>query len=343
MDDLAPNRCSELTMKTPSLLLAALLIAGSPCRFDAASAADLTAWRDSASKRAIIEFVDKVTRQDSPEYVPSADRIAAFDDDGTLWTEQPLSAQFAFAVDRVTALSPQHPEWYAMEPFASILRGNMQAALAAGDLGLQEVLRATRAGMTSEDFEAVVREWIATARHPETGRLYTEMAYKPMLELFAFLKDHDFKTFIVSRGDTEFMRIFSERVFNVSSQQVIGVHELRFDTENQLPVSFELLTHSATGEKRSKFAGRETRLKRRPIAAFGNSDDDIQMLQWATAGEGVRLGLLVHHTDAQREWAYDVITSTGKLDNALDRAQANDWTIVDMRTDWKVVFSFEER
>ncbi len=216
-------------MKTLSLLLAAFLIAGSPYRSIAASAADLTAWNESASKRAIIEFVDKVTRQGGREYVPSADRIAAFDDDGTLWTEQPLSVQFAFAVDRVKALSRQHPEWSGMEPFASILRGDIPAALAAGDIGLRKLLTATRAGMTREDFEAVVREWIATARHPETGRLYAEMAYKPMIELLAFLKGHDFKTFIVSRGDTEFMRIFAERVFNVPPEQVVGAHELRFE------------------------------------------------------------------------------------------------------------------
>jgi phosphoserine phosphatase len=299
----------------------------------------LPSWNDGAAKKAIVRFVETVARKGSPGLIPVAERIATFDNDGTLWAEQPMYFQALFAFDRVKALSPQHPEWTEKEPFASILRGDLQSALAGGEHALVELIMATHAGMTTEEFERIVREWIATARHPKTGRLYTEMVYQPMLELLAYLRANGFKTFIVSGGGVEFMRPWTERVYGIPPEQVIGSSiKTTFEQRDGKPVLVRLPEVSFVDDKAGKPVGINSHIGRRPIAAFGNSDGDLQMLQWVSAGAGSRFCLLVRHTDAEREWAYDRQSSVGRLDKGLDEAKARGWTVVDMKRDWKVVF-----
>ncbi len=305
---------------------------------------NLPSWNEGASKQAIMEFVGKVTRQGGLDYVPPAERVATFDNDGTLWPEQPMPIQFAFALDRVKALSPRHPEWTTTEPFASMLQGDIKGAVAGGEPAFAQILRAIHAGMTAEEFEKVVQDWLATAKHPETGRPYTEMAYQPMLELLAYLEANGFKIFVICSGDIDFMRIFTERVYGAPLEHVIGSsREVKLRRNDAKPVVVALSDNTFNGKKYGTLVDSQTPLGLLPIAAFGNSDDDIQMLQWATEGSSAGLGLIVHHTDAEREWAYDAYAATGKLDNGLDQAQANDWAIVDMKHDWKIVFSFEQR
>jgi phosphoglycolate phosphatase-like HAD superfamily hydrolase len=309
----------------------------------AAQVADmLPSWNDGASKRAFVEFVAQVTRQDGPNFVPLAERIAAFDNDGTLWSEQPLYFQFLFAIDRVKALAPEHPEWKDKEPFASLLRGELKAALAGGEHVIIEVVMATHAGMTTDEFEKVVKDWLATAKHPTTGQPYTEMAYQPMLELLAYLRANGFKTFIVSGGGIEFMRAFAEKVYGIPPEQVIGSSgKLKFEVRDSKPVLVKLPTVEFIDDKADKPVAIQKFIGRRPIAAFGNSDGDLQMLQWTCDGSGPRFCLYVHHTDAGREWAYDRTSSIGRLDKGLDEANAKGWTVVNMKSDWKKVFPFQ--
>ncbi|MEX2298378.1 MAG: HAD family hydrolase [Dongiaceae bacterium] len=309
----------------------------------AALAADpLPSWNETASKAAIVAFVDRVTPEDSPDFVPPAERIAVFDNDGTLWAEQPLYFQFAFAIDRVKTLVPQHPEWQTQEPFQSILAGDMKTALAGGEKAIVELITATHSGMTTDEFATIVEEWIATAMHPVTGRLYTEMVYQPMLELLAYLRDNGFKTYIVSGGGIEFMRVFSERVYGIPPEQVIGSSGVtEFQINDGIPVIMRLPEVGFVDDKAGKPVAIQWFIGRRPIAAFGNSDGDLQMLQWVTAGEGPRFGLIVHHTDAAREWAYDRDSSIGHLDEALDAARQQDWVVVDMKDDWWTIYPTE--
>jgi len=302
----------------------------------------LPSWNDTASRHAIVAFVDKVTRAGSPDFVPVAERIATFDNDGTLWSEQPMYVQAFFAFDRVKALAPQHPEWRQKEPFASILKGDVKAALAGGERALADIIMATHAGTTTEEFEGVVRDWIATAKHPKTGRLHTEMVFQPMLELLTYLRANGFKTFIVSGGGIEFMRPWSERVYGIPPEQVVGSSvKTRFEIRDGTPVLVRLPEVDFVDDKAGKPVGINLHIGRRPIAAFGNSDGDLQMLQWTAAGPGPRLCLYVHHTDAAREWAYDRSSHVGSLDKGLDEARAKGWVVVDMKSDWKVVFPFE--
>ena len=310
-----------------------------------AFAADpLPSWNDTASKKAIVAFVERVTKESSLDFVPPAERIATFDQDGTLWSEQPMYFQFFFALDRVKALAPQHPEWKEKEPFASLLKGDVKGALAGGERALLEIVMATHAGMTTEEFEKTVKEWIATARHPKTGRLYTEMVYQPTLELLAYLQANGFKTYIVSGGGIEFIRPWAEKVYGIPPEQVIGSSiKTKFDVRDGKPVLVRLPEVNFIDDKEGKPIAINQHIGRRPIAAFGNSDGDLQMLQWATAGSGARFALLVHHTDAEREWAYGRASSIGRLDKALEEAQANGWTVVDMKSDWKIIFPFEKR
>jgi phosphoglycolate phosphatase-like HAD superfamily hydrolase len=299
----------------------------------------LPSWNDTASKKAIVSFVGKVTKEGSPEFVPPPERIAVFDNDGTLWAEQPMYFQLAFALDRVKALAPQHPEWKDKEPFASLLKGDVKAALAGGERAILEIVMATHAGMTTEEFSQAVTDWIMMAKHPKTGKRYSEMVYQPMLEVLAYLRANGFKTFIVSGGGIEFMRPWTEKVYGIPPEQVVGSSgKLKFEMRNGKPVLMKLPEINLIDDKEGKPLGIQMHIGRRPIAAFGNSDGDLQMLQWTTAGSGARFALIVHHTDEKREWAYDRESSIGKLDKAWDEAVAKGWTVVDVKKDWKVVF-----
>ena len=250
--------------------------------------------------------------------------------------------QFLFALDRVKVLAPQHPEWKTKEPFASLLKGNLKGALAGGERAMLEIVMATHAGMTTAEFETLVRDWISAAKHPKTGRLYTEMVYQPMLELLAYLRANGFKTFIVSGGGIEFMRPWTEKVYGIPPEQVIGSSiKTQFAMRDGKPVLVRLPAVNFIDDKAGKPVGINQQIGRRPILAFGNSDGDLQMLQWTAAGGGARFMGLVHHTDAAREWAYDRTSAVGRLDKALDEAQAKGWTVVDMKTDWKRIFAFE--
>ena len=307
----------------------------------AAHAADpLPSWTDGAAKRSIVTFVDRVTTDGSVDFVPAPERIAVFDNDGTLWAEQPLYFQFLFAVDRVKALAPQHPEWKQKEPFRSLLAGDLKGALSGGEEAIFELVMATHSGMTTADFEQIVKDWLATAKHPKTGRPFTEMVYQPMLELLAHLRANGFKTYIVSGGGIEFMRSWTEKVYGIPPEQVIGSSgKTRFELRDGKPVLMKLPELHHFDDKAGKPVAIQHHIGRRPIAAFGNSDGDLQMLQWTTAGDRARFALIVHHTDAEREWAYDRASSIGHLDEALDEAEAKGWTAVDMKRDWKIVFS----
>ena len=316
------------------LLLAAVLGASDP----------LPSWNEGKSKQAIVEFVAKVTKEGASEFVPPAERIAAFDNDGTLWAEQPMYFQMLFALDRVKALAPQHPEWKEKEPFAALLRGDVKGALAGGEKAMVEIVMSTHAGTTTGEFETVVRDWIATARHPTTKRPYTEMVYQPMLELLGYLRANGFKTYIVSGGGVEFMRAWAERVYGIPPEQVIGSSiKTKFELRDGQPVLVRLPELNFVDDKAGKPVGIHEHIGRRPIAAFGNSDGDLQMLQWTAAGAGPRLCLFVHHTDAEREWAYDRESAIGKLDQGLAEAGARGWTVVDMKHEWKSVFPPEKR
>ena len=304
----------------------------------------LPSWNDGPAKQSIVAFVATVTKDGSPDFVPPAERIATFDNDGTLWAEQPMYVQFLFALDRVKALAPQHPEWKDKEPFASLLKGSVKGALAGGEPAIFQIVMATHAGMTTEEFEKIVSDWITTAKHPKTGRRYTEMVFQPMLELLAYLRTNGFKTFIVSGGGVEFMRPWTEKVYGIPPEQVIGSSgKLKFDMRDGKPALMKLPELNFFDDKAGKPVGIQTYIGRRPIAAFGNSDGDLQMLQWTCSGSGsgTRFCLYVHHTDAAREWAYDRQSHIGRLDKGLDEAKAKGWTVVSMKDDWKRIFAFE--
>ncbi|MCA9008677.1 MAG: haloacid dehalogenase-like hydrolase [Planctomycetaceae bacterium] len=305
-----------------------------------ARAADpLPSWNDGKAKQSIIDFVEKITQPDSPNFIPPAERIATFDNDGCLWTEQPMYFQAFFVFDRVKALAPQHPEWKTQEPFASILKGDIKSALAGGEHSLAQLVMATHAGMTTDEFEKIVTAWITTAKHPKTGKLYTEMVYQPMLEVLAYLRANGFKTFIVSGGGIEFMRPWSERVYGIPPEQVVGSSiKTKYEVRDGKPVLVRLPELNFIDDKEGKPVGIQQHIGRRPVMAFGNSDGDFQMLEWTTSGSGARFGLLVHHTDAQREFAYDRESSVGRLARGLDEAASRGWTVVDMKNDWKQVY-----
>jgi len=333
--------------KQPWLALVVCLLAALACVASSTpvQAADrLPSWNEGAAKKSILQFVAKVTKKGSPDFVPPAERIAVFDNDGTLWAEQPMYFQAFFVFDRVKALAPQHPEWKTQEPFASVLKGDVKAALAGGERALGQLVMATHAGTTTDEFERSVTAWIAAARHPKTGRAFTEMVYQPMLELLAYLRANGFKTFIVSGGGIEFMRPWSERVYGVPPEQVIGSSiKTAFELRDGRPALVRLPEVNFIDDGAGKPVGIQMHIGRRPLAAFGNSDGDLQMLQWTAAGPGARLCLYVHHTDAEREWAYGRTSSIGRLDKGLDEANARGWTVVDMKTDWRRVFAFEKQ
>ena len=302
----------------------------------------LPSWNDGASKSAIIEFVTAVTDKSSTDYVPPAERIATFDNDGALWSEKPMYFQLLFALDRVKALAPEHPEWKTTQPFKAVLDNDMETVVAAGEKGLLELVMATHADITTAEFEQIVTDWLKTARHPRFNRPYNELVFQPMLELLTYLRANDFKTFIVSGGGIEFMRPWVEEVYGIPPEQVVGSSiRTKFEIRDGEPVLVRLAEINFIDDKAGKPVGINEHIGRRPIAAFGNSDGDLQMLQWTAAGDGKRLMLLVHHTDDKREYAYDRESHVGKLDKALDEANQRGWTVVNMKNDWKVVYPFE--
>jgi haloacid dehalogenase-like hydrolase len=324
-----PRRCAGILALAIMLVAAPLIHAADP----------LPSWNDGATKQAIITFVTQVTTDGAPTFVPPAERIATFDNDGTLWAEQPMYFQAFFIFDRMKALAPQHPEWTTKEPFASVLKGEVKAALAGGERAIVEMAMATHAGMTSDEFTAIVSDWITTARHPQTKRLFTEMVYQPMLEVLAYLRANGFKTYIVSGGGIEFMRPWTERVYGIPPEQVIGSSiKTKFDMRESGPALVRLPEINFIDDKAGKPVGIQQHIGRRPIAAFGNSDGDLHMLQWTAAGPGPRFCLYVHHTDAEREWAYDRQSHIGQLDKGLDEAFTKGWTIADMKRDWKAIY-----
>jgi phosphoglycolate phosphatase-like HAD superfamily hydrolase len=329
-----------------ALLSAFAALPALPVLFPVSASADiagdpLPSWNDTASKKGIVAFVERVTKQGSPDLVREDERIATFDNDGTLWAEQPIYFQLAFALDRVKALAPLHPEWKDKEPFASLLRGDLKGALAGGEAAIFQIVTVTHSGMTTVEFEKIVHDWITSAKHPQTGKLYSEMIYQPMLEVLAYLRGNGFKTFIVSGGGIDFMRVFAQRVYGIPPEQIVGSSgKLDFEMRDGKPILMKLPELSFNDDKAGKPVQIQMHIGRRPIASFGNSDGDLQMLEWAKGGAGVRFALLVHHTDAEREWAYDRKSAVGQLDKALDVAQAEGWTVVDMKNDWKKIFPF---
>ncbi len=299
---------------------------------------ELGSWREGASKRAIVDFVARVTQPGGPDFVPPAERIAVFDNDGTLWSEKPMPFELAFALDRVKELAPAHPEWKTKQPFASVLAGDMPAVLRTGEHGLAEIMLATHTGITTDELARAVTAWIASARHPTTGLPYTSMVYAPMLELLSYLRAHGFKTFIVSGGGVEFMRPWTDRVYGVPPEQVIGsAVKLALEVRDGKPVVVNTPNIDFVDDKEGKPVGIESRIGRRPIAAFGNSDGDRQMLEWTTAGSGPRFAMIVHHDDAAREYAYDRKDAFQRLDQAWDEAMVKGWTVVSMKNDWTVI------
>lgn len=299
----------------------------------------LPSWNKGPTRTSIVEFVEAVTDEKSPSHVPHEERIAVFDNDGTLWSEQPMYFQIIFALEQVRELAPANPQWKTEEPFASVLKGDIPAALAGGEAAVLKILMATHAGKTTDEFEQDVKHFLETARHPTTGRKYTQMVYQPMLELLDYLRAHDFKTFIVSGGGIEFMRPWVESVYSIPPEQVVGSSILtKYEVRDGVPVLVRLPEINFIDDKVGKPVGINQHIGRRPVIAVGNSDGDFEMLEWSTAGAGPRLGILVHHTDAAREWAYDRESHIGKLVRGLDEAKPRGWTVIDMKQDWKTIY-----
>jgi phosphoglycolate phosphatase-like HAD superfamily hydrolase len=300
----------------------------------------LPSWTDGAAKKSIVDFVVRTTTQGGADFVPRTQRIATFDNDGTLWCEQPIYFQGAFAIDRVRALAAKHPDWNARPALKAAIDGDMKALAAAGEKGLLQIMVATHAGMTTAEFTQSVVDWTRSARHPRFNRPYTELVYQPMLELLAYLRANGFKTFIVSGGGIEFMRPWTEQVYGIPPEQVVGssgVTEFQTGADGK-PVLLKRAKMEFIDDGPGKPIGINRFIGRRPVFAFGNSDGDQQMLQWTVAGEGARFAGLIRHTDPEREYAYDRQSHIGKLDKALDEANRRGWTVVDMKRDWRMVF-----
>jgi hypothetical protein len=335
MNRISPLRASQLRLLLPGLVPIIAI-----CICSVANAADpLTSWNEGPAKLSILEFVAAVTDKNSKDYVAPAERIATFDNDGTLWVEQPIYTQILFAVDRVNTLAPRHPEWKGKQPFKAVLEQGPKGVMAAGKKGVVEILAATHTGMTAEEFEVIVEQWLAGAKHPRFKKPFTQLVYQPQLELMAYLRDNGFKVFIVSGGGIEFMRPWTERVYGVPPEQVVGSSaKIEFQMKDGKPVLVRLPEVNFIDDKAGKPVGLYQHIGRRPILAFGNSDNDMQMIQYTLAGEGRRLGLFLHHTDTDREYAYDRKSHIGTLNKVLDIATENDWIVVDMKKDWKTVF-----
>lgn len=320
-----------------ALLAAGLSSLGAPAF---AQTEPLPSWNDGKAKQAILDFVGKVTQEGGPDFVPPERRIATFDNDGTLWAEQPVYFQLQFALDEIRRLAAEKPELKGKEPYRSVLARDLKALSADHGKGLLQAMMTTHTGMTTDAFANIVGNWLDTARHPTKQRRYDEMVYQPQVELLRFLRSQGFKTFIVSGGGVEFMRVFAEKTYGIPPEQVVGssgVVTYRLDASGR-PDLFKQAKAEFVDDGPGKPVGINRFIGRRPILAFGNSDGDLQMLQYTAAGNGPRLALIVHHTDAEREWAYDRNSPIGKLDKALDEGRAKGWTIVDMKADWKTVF-----
>jgi phosphoglycolate phosphatase-like HAD superfamily hydrolase len=299
----------------------------------------LPSWNEGKTKQSIIDFVNTVTDENSFDYVELKNRIATFDNDGTLWSEQPYYFQFQFAFDRVKEMAADHPEWNDNPLFKAALENDMKTVMKSGMHGLMELVMATHAGMTTDEFAQIVKDWINTAKHPKTNKLYKEMVFQPMLELLDYLRENGFKTYIVSGGGIEFMRPWTENVYGIPAEQVVGSSgKVKFEIKDGQPILVKLPEINFIDDKEGKPVGIHQFIGKRPIAAFGNSDGDLQMLQWTAAGDGKRFMLYVHHTDAEREWAYDRESSIGRLNKGLDEANEKGWTVVDMKNDWKVIY-----
>ncbi|MFG1364187.1 HAD family hydrolase [Xanthobacter versatilis] len=304
----------------------------------------LPSWNQGATKAAIVDFVARISRDGGPDFVPVEDRIAVFDNDGTLWSEQPAYFQAAFAFDRIRALAKDHPEWKDKQPFKAVLEGDMKTLAGAGEKGLLEIVAATHAGMSVSDFGALVTDWITTARHPRFDRPYTDLVFQPMLELLAYLRANGFRTFIVSGGGIEFMRPWAPGIYGIPPEQIVGSSgKTEFRLDGDKPEIVKLPAVEFVDDGPGKPVGINRFIGRRPVFAAGNSDGDLQMLQWTTLKSGPRFGLIVHHTDAEREWAYDRASPFGRLDKALDEAPRRGWTVVDMKSDWNVIYPFEKK
>ncbi len=303
----------------------------------------LPSWREGISKTAVTEFVVRVTTSGSPDFVPEPERIAVFDNDGTLWVEQPLYAPVAFLLYRVKALAPSHPEWKEKEPFKTILENDTKTLAPVLRRYWVELLVATQTGMTTEQFNDIVKDWIAAARHPRFDRPYTDLAYQPMLEVLKYLREKGFKTYIVSGGGLEFMRPWTEKLYGIPPEQVIGTSvKTKFEMRDGKWSIFRLPEIDFINDRGGKPVSIQKFIGKRPLIAFGNSDGDMQMLQWTTSGPGRRLGLIIHHTDPEREYAYDRESDVGRLDKALDKAEHWNWIVVDMRNDWSRIFTFDK-
>lgn len=305
---------------------------------------NLPSWNDGPAKQAILDFVAKVTDENSKAFVSAADRIAVFDNDGTLWAEKPAYFQLLFALDRVKTLAPQNPEWKTKQPFQAVLEGDMKSLAAAGDRGIIELVMESTTGMTTDEFAQIVTDWLAEAKHPRFRRPFTDLVYQPMLELLDFLGKNGFNIYIVSGGGIEFMRVWVEEAYGIPPEQVIGSSIItRFEMRDGTPVLVRQPLLDFHDDKAGKPSAINKFIGRRPIFSFGNSDGDLQMLQWTASGSGPHFMGIVHHTDAEREWNYDRYSAVGRLDKALDEADAKGWTVVDMKKDWKQIFSFEKK
>jgi phosphoserine phosphatase len=305
---------------------------------------NLHSWNECPAKQAILDFVAKVTDESSKTFVSPKDRIAVFDNDGTLWAEKPTYFQLLFAIDRVKTLAPEFPEWKTKQPFRAALEGDMKSLAAAGDRGIIELVMESTSGMTTDEFSKIVANWMAEAKHPRFHRPYTDLAYQPMLELLDYLRTNGFKTYIVSGGGIEFLRVWVEEVYGIPPEQVIGSSIInRFEIQDDTPVLLRQPMLDFHDDKAGKPVAINKFIGRRPIFAFGNSDGDLQMLQWTAFGKGQKFMGIVHHTDAEREWNYDRYSMVGRLDKALDEAEAKDWTVVDMKKDWKHIFAYNAK
>jgi hypothetical protein len=302
----------------------------------------LPSWNEGKTKESIIDFVSDATNPQSQNFIKVEDRIATFDNDGNLWSEQPAYFQLFFALDRMKELLHEHPEWKTEQPFKAAIEGDMQELAKHGEHGLLQIVMATHAGITTEEFEVVVKDWLATAKHPRFNKPYNELVYQPMLELLDYLRDNNFKTFIVSGGGIEFMRPWVEEVYGIPKDQVVGSSiKTKFVIKDGKPVIERLPEIDFIDDKEGKPVGINKFIGRRPVFASGNSDGDLAMMQYTAAGEGRRFMLYLHHTDEVREWAYDRDSHIGKLDKGLDEANEKGWTVIDMKNDWKVIYPFE--
>ncbi|MEZ6087075.1 MAG: HAD family hydrolase [Pirellulaceae bacterium] len=332
----------ELMMMLYSRLsLVCFIVVGTACFSYGQSdnAESLASWNDGQTKSVIVDFVRRVTAKDSPDFVPEGERIAVFDNDGTLWVEQPMYIQLVFALDRVKELAADHPEWKTKQPFKAALEGDFHGIAASGEKGVVELIMATHAGMTNDEFSDIVANWLETTRHPKLNRPYTQCVYQPMLELLKYLSANGFKTIIVSAGGVEFMRVFAERVYGIPPEQTFGSSvKMKYELRNGKPAIIRLPEIDFVNDKANKPVGIQRYIGRRPIMAFGNSDGDFEMIEYVTAGEGPSLGAIVHHTDPVNEYAYDRDSVAGRLVKGLDEAESRRWLLIDMKSDWKQVF-----